>query len=46
MGFRSKILLMLALLTLTAGVHFVVSLLMASSMGDKLGQRSNETSGA
>ena len=45
MGFRAKILLMLGLLTLTAGLHFVASLMMASGMGEKLGQRSNETIG-
>jgi hypothetical protein len=43
MGFRSKILLMLALLAFTALFNFAVTIYMADSMGTRLGLRSNQT---
>ncbi|MDR2368263.1 MAG: methyl-accepting chemotaxis protein [Deltaproteobacteria bacterium] len=43
MGFRTKILLMLALLTLTALANFGVTLFMAENMGSELGRRSSES---
>ncbi|MDR3135602.1 MAG: methyl-accepting chemotaxis protein [Deltaproteobacteria bacterium] len=43
MGFRTKILLMLALLAIAALGNFLVSLLMADHMGTRMGQRSSES---
>lgn len=43
MGFRTKILFMLALLTLATAVHFSVSLVMSWRMGNRIGDRSAET---
>ncbi|MDR2302412.1 MAG: methyl-accepting chemotaxis protein [Deltaproteobacteria bacterium] len=43
MGFRTKILLMLAILTLAALANFGVSLFMAGSMGQEIGRKSSQS---
>ncbi|MDR2387609.1 MAG: methyl-accepting chemotaxis protein [Deltaproteobacteria bacterium] len=43
MGFRTKILLMLAILTLAALINFGVSLFMAGSMGEEIGKKSSQS---